>query len=94
MNKSVKIIVGLMLIALIGLLPLAAQGVQDETVTLKYFSGRVETVEWEDMKIAEFEAANPGINIEHEFQKDASNVIKVGASGYRVGEGEKSSFPK
>jgi raffinose/stachyose/melibiose transport system substrate-binding protein len=77
MTKSVKIIVGLMLITLIGLLPLAAQGVQDEAVTLKYFSGRVETVEWEDMKIAEFEAANPGIKIEHEFQKDASNVIKV-----------------
>ena len=69
MNKSVKIIIGLMLITLIGLLPLAAQGVQDGTVTLKYFSGRVETVEWEDMKIAEFEAATPELKSSMNFRR-------------------------
>ncbi len=77
MHKTVKILVGVLFIAIAALFSLSAQGVQEKKASVAYFSGRVETVEWEDAKIAAFEAANPGIHIEHEFQKDASNVIKV-----------------
>ncbi len=57
--------------------PLTAQGAVEKKTTINYFSGRVETVDWTDEKIAEFEELNPDIMVEHEFQKDASNVIKV-----------------
>lgn len=46
-------------------------------VTLRFFTGKVETVEWMNDLIARFNAENPGIVVEQEFQKDASNVIKV-----------------
>ncbi len=58
-------------------LPLTAQGAVERKTTIDYFSGRVETVDWTDEKIADFEALYPDIVVEHEFQKDASNVIKV-----------------
>lgn len=77
MHKTVKILTGVLFIAIAALFSLSAQGIQEKKASVAYFSGRVETVEWEDAKIAAFEAANPGIRIEHEFQKDASNVIKV-----------------
>ncbi len=57
--------------------PLTASGAVESTTEIDYFSGRVETVEWTDEKIAEFEQLNPSITVQHEFQKDASNVIKV-----------------
>ncbi|MBH5320406.1 extracellular solute-binding protein [Paenibacillus sp. GSMTC-2017] len=46
-------------------------------VTLKFFTGKVETVDLMNELIEKFEAANPEINVEQEYQKDASNVIKV-----------------
>ena len=58
-------------------LPLTAQGAVERKTSIDYFSGRVETVDWTDEKIADFEALYPDIVVEHEFQKDASNVIKV-----------------
>ncbi len=51
--------------------------VTDEIVTIKLFTGKVETVDLMNSLIDEFNAANPGIIVEQEFQKDASNVIKV-----------------
>lgn len=46
-------------------------------VTVRFFTGKAETVEWMNALIAKFNAENPGIVVEQEFQKDASNVIKV-----------------
>lgn len=48
-----------------------------EDVKLKFLTGKVETVDWMNDLIKKFEAANPGIKVEQEYQKDASNVIKV-----------------
>lgn len=48
-----------------------------EVVNIKFFTGKVETVDLLNELIDEFNEANPGINVEQEFQKDASNVIKV-----------------
>jgi raffinose/stachyose/melibiose transport system substrate-binding protein len=44
---------------------------------VKFFNGKVEAVEWLDSAIARFNAENPGIVVEQEFQKDASTAIKV-----------------
>ncbi len=65
------------LMLLIVMLPLSAGGAAEKKTTIRYFSGRVETVGWEEEKIAEFEQKNPDIKVEFEFQRDASNVIKV-----------------
>lgn len=48
-----------------------------EKVTLKFFTGKVETVELINDMIAKFESENPNIKVEQEYQKDASSVIKV-----------------
>ncbi|WP_372661736.1 ABC transporter substrate-binding protein [Cohnella sp.] len=48
-----------------------------EKVTLKFFTGKVETVDLINEMIAKFESENPNIKVEQEYQKDASNVIKV-----------------
>lgn len=50
---------------------------RQETVRLKFLTGKVETVEWMNELIKKFEAEHPGIQVEQEYQKDASNVIKV-----------------
>lgn len=65
------------LLGLMVLLPISGAGVKEDKTTIKYFSGRVETVGWEEEKIAEFEQLHPNIDVEFEFQKDASNVMKV-----------------
>ncbi|OME51838.1 hypothetical protein BSK59_20205 [Paenibacillus odorifer] len=48
-----------------------------ETVKLKFFTGKVETVDLMNTLIQKFNSENPGIEVEQEYQKDASNVIKV-----------------
>lgn len=48
-----------------------------EKVTLKFFTGKVETVDLINSFIQQFEAENPNIHVEQEYQKDASSVIKV-----------------
>ncbi|PKL12987.1 MAG: hypothetical protein CVV52_07820, partial [Spirochaetae bacterium HGW-Spirochaetae-8] len=75
-TTMISLIAAVVLLA-VALLPLTAQGAREPMTVLNYFSGRVETVDWDAEKIAGFEAANPGIKVEFEFQKDASNVIKV-----------------
>ena len=46
-------------------------------VVVTFFNGKAETVEWMDKLIARYNSENPGIRVEQEFQKDASNVIKL-----------------
>ncbi|WNR45928.1 ABC transporter substrate-binding protein [Paenibacillus roseipurpureus] len=57
--------------------PAATPAPAKEKVKLKFFTGKVETVELMNDLIKKFNAANPGIEVEQEYQKDASNVIKV-----------------
>jgi raffinose/stachyose/melibiose transport system substrate-binding protein len=46
-------------------------------VKLKFFTGKIETVDLMNKLIEKFNAANPDIEVEQEYQKDASNVMKV-----------------
>lgn len=46
-------------------------------VKLKFFTGKVETVELINTMIKKFNEENPNIEVEQEYQKDASSVIKV-----------------
>lgn len=48
-----------------------------EPVKIKFFTGKVETVDLVNDMIKKFNAQNPDIIVEQEFQKDASNIIKV-----------------
>lgn len=48
-----------------------------DPVKLKFFTGKVETIELMNGLIKKFNEENPGIVVEQEYQKDASNVIKV-----------------
>ncbi|WP_314003863.1 extracellular solute-binding protein [uncultured Paenibacillus sp.] len=48
-----------------------------EKVKLKFFTGKVETIELMDQLIKKFNEENPGIEVVQEYQKDASSVIKV-----------------
>ena len=65
----------LLILALLLLSTLSVCGA--EKVTVKFFTGKVETVGWMDELIKRFNAENPGIVVEQEYQKDASNIIKV-----------------
>lgn len=67
----------LITVLVVALLPVSAQGTKAMQTDISYFSGRVETVEWDTQQVANFEKLNPTIKVEYEFQKDASNVIKV-----------------
>ncbi len=49
----------------------------NEVVHIKFFTGKVETVDLMNEIIDDFNKEHPGIVVEQEFQKDASNVIKV-----------------
>ncbi|HEX7057137.1 MAG TPA: extracellular solute-binding protein [Bacilli bacterium] len=48
-----------------------------EKVKLKFFTGKVETVDLMNQLIDKFNSTHPNIQVEQEYQKDASNVIKV-----------------
>ncbi|SDN52376.1 raffinose/stachyose/melibiose transport system substrate-binding protein [Paenibacillus sp. yr247] len=48
-----------------------------EVVKLKFFTGKVETVDLMNQLIDKFNKQNPGIVVEQEYQKDAANVMKV-----------------
>ncbi|MCR4426283.1 MAG: extracellular solute-binding protein [Firmicutes bacterium] len=49
----------------------------EKKVVVKFFTGKVETVEWMNSLIKQFNKENPGIEVQQEYQRDASNVIKV-----------------
>lgn len=55
----------------------AAAAADQPKVKLKFFTGKVETIELIDTLIKKFNAENPNIQVEQEYQKDASSVIKV-----------------
>lgn len=57
--------------------PEATPVVKKDPVKISFFTGKVETVDLVNDMIKQFNAENPGIIVEQEFQKDASNVIKV-----------------
>lgn len=44
---------------------------------LNFFTGKIETIDLLNEIIDEFNAANPEIYVEQEYQKDASSIIKV-----------------
>ncbi|KIL39441.1 hypothetical protein SD70_19890 [Gordoniibacillus kamchatkensis] len=48
-----------------------------DKVHIKFFTGKVETVDFMNDLIKKFNAENPNIEVEQEYQKDASNVMKV-----------------
>lgn len=48
-----------------------------EPVKIKFFTGKVETVDLMNKLIEKFNKENPDIIVEQEYQKDASNIIKV-----------------
>lgn len=50
---------------------------KSDPVKIKFFTGKAETVDLVNDMIKQFNSENPGIVVEQEFQKDASNVIKV-----------------
>ncbi|MCT4596458.1 MAG: extracellular solute-binding protein [Vallitalea sp.] len=50
---------------------------EKKPVHIKLFTGKVETVDLLNEIIKEFNESHPDIVVEQEFQKDASNVIKV-----------------
>jgi len=54
-----------------------AEEPKKEKVTVKFFTGKAETVDWMNELIKKFNSENPDIVVEQEYQKDASNVIKV-----------------
>ncbi len=75
MSKRTVLFLTVLLLVAVSL-PLFATAGQ-EKVTIRFFTGKTETVDWMNALIAKFNAANPTITVEQEFQKDASNVIKV-----------------
>ena len=72
-----KIFIALSAFMLVFLSGVFAEGSREKAFTVHFFTGKTETVEWMNALIGRFEAENPGIRVEQEFQKDASNVIKV-----------------
>lgn len=49
----------------------------EEKVTLKLFTGKIETIDVMDEIINDFNASQDRITVEQEYQKDASNIIKI-----------------
>jgi len=48
-----------------------------EHVTLKFFTGKIETIDLMNEIINEFNSSQDRITVEQEYQKDASNIIKI-----------------
>lgn len=58
-------------------LALSACGGKEEVVTITFLNGKAEVVDWVDEMIVDFEEANPGIKVVHEFNSDASATLKL-----------------
>jgi raffinose/stachyose/melibiose transport system substrate-binding protein len=54
-----------------------SQAAGKSQVVVRFFNGKTESVEWMDALIERYNKENPGFKVEQEFQKDASNVIKL-----------------
>lgn len=48
-----------------------------EKVHLKFFTGKIETIDVMNEIINDFNSSQDHIEVEQEYQKDASNVIKI-----------------
>jgi raffinose/stachyose/melibiose transport system substrate-binding protein len=70
MKKVLAIIVALVMC--LGSIPALAADVE-----IKFFTGKIETIDLLNEIIDGFNQANPGITVEQEYQKDASSIIKV-----------------
>lgn len=79
MKKTISAIVAVVFSAslLLGTTGISAAAGARDPVKVKFFTGKVETVDLMNELIKEFNEKNPGIVVEQEFQKDASNAIKV-----------------
>ena len=64
-------------IALALLLCLSSAAAFAQGVEIKFFTGKIETIDLLNEIIESFNVANPGITVEQEYQKEASNIIKV-----------------
>ncbi len=52
-------------------------GKKEEHVTLKLFTGKIETIDLMNEIINDFNESQDRITVEQEYQKDASNIIKI-----------------
>lgn len=57
--------------------PKSGESDSAKNVKLQFFTGKVETIDLMNELIAKFHEENPNIEVEQEYQKDASNVFKV-----------------
>ena len=57
--------------------PTGTQSTKKDHVTLKLFTGKIETIDLMNEIINEFNASQDRITVEQEYQKDASNIIKI-----------------
>ena len=55
----------------------SAEQTSGEKVRIKLFTGKIETIDVMDEIIADFNASQDRIEVEQEYQKDASNIIKI-----------------
>lgn len=55
----------------------ASDSNKEEHVTLKLFTGKIETIDLMNEIINEFNASQDRITVDQEYQKDASNIIKI-----------------
>ena len=49
----------------------------DEVVTVKFFNGNVEMVDWYNDAIERFNAEHDNIKVEHEFQKEGTSALQT-----------------
>lgn len=75
MAKKLSVILIGLTILLAGVWSTTSQA--EDVVTVRFFNGKSEVVEWLDTLIEQFNAENPGIKVVQEFQKDASSMIKM-----------------
>jgi ABC-type sugar transport system, periplasmic component len=52
-------------------------GSKEEHVTLKFFTGKIETIDLMNEIINDFNSSQDRITVEQEYQKDASSIIKI-----------------
>jgi raffinose/stachyose/melibiose transport system substrate-binding protein len=57
--------------------PASAEPAKPEKVSLKFFTGKMETIDLMNDIINAFNAENNGITVEQEYQREASNIIKI-----------------
>jgi raffinose/stachyose/melibiose transport system substrate-binding protein len=77
MKKAMVMVVALAFAVAAGVFASGQSEGSKPVVNLTFFTGKAETVDWMNGVIAKFNAENTGIRVTQEYQKDASNAIKV-----------------